>query len=90
MGSPEFPQHLCAKKASYQKVIVEEEVNKLASLAATRRSKVPAAETAGYMSLINILCVDDEQNVLNAIARLLLDENYTVRGGPHWLDSFGA
>lgn len=27
---------------------------------------------------IRILCVDDEQNVLNAITRLLLDEDYTV------------
>ena len=27
---------------------------------------------------IKILCVDDEPNVLNAIKRLLLDENYTV------------
>jgi response regulator RpfG family c-di-GMP phosphodiesterase len=52
VGNPGFPQHLCAKKASYQKGIVEEE--------------------------INILCVDDEQNVLNAITRLMLDENYTV------------
>jgi len=27
---------------------------------------------------IRILCVDDEQNVLNAITRLLLDENYGI------------
>jgi len=38
---------------------------------------------------IKILCVDDEPNVLNAINRLLLDENYTVltaRSGQEGLD----
>lgn len=31
---------------------------------------------------IKILCVDDEQNVLNALKRLFLDENYTLLTAP--------